>query len=68
MINKSSVPISERYALSIREAAEYSGIGENKIRKLVMENLDAGFVLQIGSRCIIKRQKFEEYLDQQTAI
>ena len=40
------IPIWEKYALSIEEAADYFGIGQKKIRKIVDENPTAEFVLK----------------------
>ena len=57
------VPIWERYALTIREAAQYFHIGEKTMRKIVAENRDADFVVMLGNRAMIKRVKFEEFLD-----
>lgn len=42
------IPIWEKYALSIEEAADYFGIGQKKIRKIVDENPTAEFVLKNG--------------------
>lgn len=64
------IPIWEKYALTIQEASEYSGIGEKKIRELINEHaadLD-GFVLMNGSKHLIKRVKFNEFLDRTNVI
>ena len=50
---------SEKYALTIDEAAQYFNIGKNKLR----EQPGCNFVMYSGNRCLIKRQKFEKYLD-----
>lgn len=62
--NDNNIPIWEKYALSIEEAAEYFGVGENRLRDLVKEQQDANFFLWIGNRTKIKRRLFENYLDQ----
>ena len=62
------VPIWEKYTLTIEEAAKYFRIGENKLRRLAEENLNAGWVLQIGNRLQIKRKKFEKFIDELDAI
>ena len=36
------IPVWERYTLTIEEASRYFLIGENKMRKLVEENRNAG--------------------------
>lgn len=66
--NTAKVPIRDKYALDVLEAAEYFGIGERRLRKIITENLDSGIVLQNGVKYLIKRRKFEEYLDERTVI
>ena len=58
-----AIPISEKYSLTIQEAAEYSHIGESKLRRLVEEHKGAGWVIWNGSRILIKRKAFERFLD-----
>ncbi len=62
------VPIWNKYALSIEEAADYFGIGQKKLRKIVEENPTAEFVLKNGAFTKIKRVKFEMFLDQTSCI
>lgn len=50
------------------EASEYFNIGEKKMRKLVAENMDSGFVIQNGVKVLIKRKRFEAFLDDLSAI
>ncbi len=57
------VPISEKYTLTIEEASKYFRIGENKLRKLAEENLNANWVLMNGNRIQIKRKQFEKIID-----
>lgn len=63
-----NIPIWQKFALTINEAVEYFGIGEKKLRKLLEEYFDSGFVLQNGTKSLIKRAKFEEFLNETTAI
>lgn len=60
-MNENSVPISEKFALSIREASEYFSIGIKKMRRLAEDNLDS-FAVYNGNRYLIIRSRFEEYL------
>ena len=60
-MEKQKVPIWEKYALTVEEAAAYFGIGANKIRKL-SDAKDCKFVFWVGSKRMIKRQAFEAYL------
>ncbi len=56
------VPIERKYLLTIQEASEYSEIGEKKIRELI-KMPHCPFVLYNGKKALIKREKFEKYID-----
>lgn len=62
------VPIWRRYTLTIKEAAAYFRIGENKLRKIVSEDQDADYILWNGNRPQIKRRLFETYIDKLSLI
>ena len=62
-MKKIIVPVSEKYCLTIEEAAAYFGIGEGKIRKLISSNPNADYLLKNGRKTVIKRELFEEYLN-----
>ncbi len=55
------VPIHLKMNLSIREAAEYSNIGINKIDAM-LRSPNCPFVLYVGSKKLVKRKAFEEYI------
>ncbi len=57
-------PISEKYALTIKEAASYFNIGENKLRNMVKSNKNADYLFWNGNRAMIKRVMFEKYMDR----
>ncbi len=57
------VPVWEKYTLTVKEAARYFRIGENKLRRIIAENKDADFLLWNGNRPQIKRKLFEQYID-----
>ena len=61
MTEKVYVPIEKKINLTIKEAAEYSNIGINKIAEL-LRNPMCNFVLYIGNRKLVKRKEFEQYL------
>ena len=61
------VPIHQKIALTIREAAEYSNIGINKIDAL-LRTPNCPFVLFVGSKKLVKRREFEEYIRSQVTI
>ncbi len=56
------VEIKDKLNLTIEEAAAYSNIGINKLRSMADEP-SCPFVLYIGKRKVIKRKKFERYLE-----
>ena len=60
---KGEVPIWKKLNLTLAEAAVYSGIGINNLRKLCDDN-EEGLVLWIGSKRLIKRKKLEELTEQ----
>ena len=69
MKNASSerVPIPQKLTLTIREAAEYSNIGINKIDSM-LRSPNCPFVLYIGSKKLVKRKEFEDFISKQLAI
>ena len=62
-IERFTVPVWEKYLLAIEEGAQYFGIGENKLRRIAEENEDSDYILSNGNRRLIKRKRFEQYLD-----
>ena len=62
------IPIKDKFCLTIDEASEDFGIGEKKLRKIVAENLNSDFVIQNGVKYLIKRKRFEVFLDEISAI
>ena len=61
-----SLPIDRKMLLSIREAAEYSNIGINKIDELLKQP-NCPFVLYVGTRKLVKRRAFEKLIEDQAA-
>ena len=45
MAEKIGIQVKDKFCLTLEEASHYFGIGEKKLRKLVHDNLDAGFVI-----------------------
>ena len=66
--NYFDIPVWRRYMLTIEEAAGYYYIGEGKLRVLIDQNQHEDFYVMNGNRALIKREKFERYLDQATAV
>lgn len=68
MNNETQVQIQNKFCLTIDEAVIYFNIGEKKLRKLVADNLDSGFIIKNGVKFLIKRKRFEDFLNDLTAI
>lgn len=62
-----SVPISQKVTLTIREAAEYSNIGINRIEAMLKAD-DCPFCLRVGRKRLVKRQKFAAYLNSRYCV
>ncbi len=62
-----NVDISNKILLSVDEAQALTGIGQNRIRSMVKKS-DCPFVLRVGGHYLIKRKKFESFLEEETQI
>ena len=62
-----SVPINLKAALTIREAAEYSNIGINRIDRM-LRTPSYPFVLFVGTKKLVKRREFEEFISSRIVI
>lgn len=56
------IPVWEKIAITVEEAAAYSSIGINKIREM-LRNPNCPFVLYIGNKKLVKRKEFENYIE-----
>jgi len=61
------VPIWEKANLTLEESSAYSGIGINKLREITNDK-SCKFVLWVGSKRLIKRKLFDEYIEKQYSI
>ena len=61
------VPIHLKMTLTIREATKYSNIGINKIDSM-LRMPKCPFVLFVGSKKLVKRKEFEDYIGQKLII
>lgn len=65
---KEDMPFWEKYTLTVNEACIYFHIGEKKMKEILDDNYDADFILKSGKRTMIKRRRFEQFIDRQMAI
>ncbi|MGN0394246.1 MAG: excisionase [Coprococcus sp.] len=61
------VPICDKVALTIEEAAEYSNIGQNKLSNLLKQPR-CPFVLYVGTKKLVKRKEFERFISESIEI
>ena len=57
------VPIHEKVTLTIKEAAEYSNIGINKL-EMLLKAPRCPFVLYVGHKKLVKRKEFEKFISE----
>ena len=57
---EAKIPIWHKANLTVKEAAEYSGIGESSIREMIREN--NSFSFRVGNKWLINRKLFDEYI------
>ena len=58
---KNPVPIYHKIALTVKEAAELSNIGMNKINSILRQP-NCPFVLFVGTKKLVKRKEFEQFI------
>ena len=56
-----TLPVSEKYMLTIKETAAYFNIGIKKLRRISEDNLGT-VAVYCGNRFLIIRLKFEEFI------
>lgn len=61
------VPLHQKLTLTIKEAAAYSNIGINKIDSM-LRSPNCPFVLYVGTKKLVKRKEFEEYISKKLVI
>ena len=56
------IATEHKVCLTIEEACGIFGIGEHTFRKLIDRNPRADFLLRIGTKTLIKRPLFEQFI------
>ena len=67
MVEELQVPTHLKMTLTIKEAAEYSNIGINKIDSM-LRSPNCPFVLFVGTKKLVKRWEFEQHISRTMAI
>lgn len=68
MPDRTVIPLWNRYTLTIQQASEYFNIGEKKMRQIVQENPTADYILSNGTKTLIKRMRFEHFIDEVSSL
>ena len=66
-VEAEKVPIHLKVTLIIKEAAEYSNIGINKINTL-LRSPNCPFVPFMGTKKLVKRKEFEQFISNKLII
>ena len=64
------MPVSEKHAPTVEEAALFSNIGQHRITAMLKQPF-CPFALAVGNgrgKMLVKRKKFDDYLDNQKTI
>lgn len=61
--SEQSIPMWEKFTLTLTEAAQYTGIGQHKLCELA-DTPDCEFILWVGRKRLFKRKKLEEYIEK----
>ena len=67
MVEELQVPIHLKMTLTIKEAAAYSNIGINKIDSM-LRSPNCPFVLFVGTKKLVKRREFENYISERFVV
>jgi len=66
-ITQETVPVHLKMTLTIKEAAAYSNIGINRLDAL-LRTPNCPFVLFVGTKKLVKRKEFEEFISKTLVI
>ena len=64
---KKDIPFWEKAAMTLEEASAYSSIGVNKLREIT-DSEKCPFVMHVGTKRLVKRKLFENYIENTYSI
>ena len=65
--NNVGIPLNLKLTMTVKEAAEYSNIGINRIDRM-LRNPNCPFVLYVGTKKLVKRKEFEQIISNKLTI
>lgn len=65
---KIEVPINQKVLISVYEAVALTGLGEHRVRRIIKENAKEKFIVHVGTKWLIKRELFIQFLNDSTVV
>ena len=65
--NNVSIPLNLKLTMTVKGAAEYSNIGINRIDRM-LRSPNCPFVLYVGTKKLVKRKEFEQFISNKLTI
>lgn len=65
--NNVGIPLNLKLTMTVKEAAEYSNIGINRI-DCMLRSPNCPFVLYVGTKKLVKRKEFEQFISNKLTI
>ena len=59
--NNVGIPLNLKLTMTVKEAAQYSNIGINRIDRM-LRSPNCPFVLHVGTKKLVKRKEFEQFI------
>lgn len=65
--NNVGIPLNLKFTMTVKEAAQYSNIGINRIDRM-LRSPNCPFVLYVGTKKLVKRKEFEQFISNKLTI
>lgn len=65
--NNVCIPLNLKLTMTVKEAAQYSNIGINRIDRM-LRSPNCPFVLYVGTKKLVKRKEFEQFISNKLII
>ena len=65
--NNVGIPLNLKLIMTVKEAAQYSNIGINRIDRM-LRSPNCPFVLYVGTKKLVKRKEFEQFISNKLTI
>lgn len=65
--NNVGIPLNLKLTMTVKEAVQYSNIGINRIDRM-LRSPNCPFVLYVGTKKLVKRKEFEQFISNKLTI